>query len=457
MLAQDSRVAWWGSVGAVLVALTGLGVAVARLEWIAEPNGVVAGEMEIGLRPRWRIPAEAGPPLDMAATDDGRLLIATRNGRIYAIDSSGQLAENPLIDMPAAGIKLFRADEGGLCGIAIGPPHGPATGKVYTFTTEQFSAAGRVDFSHPEILPSGKGIPADQIVIREWSLNPPDPDRPLASSRVLMRVNHPGTIHHGGGLAFGPDGYLYISMGDGGGGNDREAGRPADVDGHTNSVGNAQDLTNVFGKILRINPTGSNSANGQYGVPRQNPFARRHGDVREIYAYGLRNPYRIRFDPPTGRLYAADVGQSEREEVDVIRPGGNYGWPLWEGTRYNGTASGRSVSVGPTPIEPIAEYSHWDGMAVIGGFLYRGTAIHALTGKYLFGDYFHAAQRAGRLFYTDAGGGTIMAFRYSHGDGLLPAPPEALVGIGRDAAGEPYALFDDGQIVQLVPPLPHAH
>src|SRR5205823_3073057 len=138
--------------------------------------------------------------------------------------------------------------------------------------------------------------------------------------------------HQGGGLKFGSDNNLYIALGDGGGGNDQNTNVPVNNDGHTNSVGNAQDTTVPFGKILRIDPLGSNSNNTQYGIPGDNPFATSSTDVKEIYAFGLRNPYRISFDRSNGTLIAADVGQGAREEVDTITRGGNYGWVFREGT-----------------------------------------------------------------------------------------------------------------------------
>lgn len=142
-----------------------------------------------------------------------------------------------------------------------------------------------------------------------------------------------------------------------------------------------------FGKILRIDPNGTNSGNGQYGIPATNPFATdTTGKLKEIYAYGFRNPYRFSFDSATGQLWVGDVGQSNREEVDTVTNGSNYGWPFREGTRDNSADAGRTTPAGFTSISPIGEYTHGDGIATIGGFIYHGSDIPALDGKYVFGD-----------------------------------------------------------------------
>jgi hypothetical protein len=210
---------------------------------------------------------------------------------------------------------------------------------------------------------------------------------------------------------------LYIPMGDGGGADDEDGDQsinpPPGVVGHPDG-GNAQNLGRVLGKILRIDVDGHDSANGQYGIPCDNPFFHTAGAVKEIWAYGLRNPYRISFDPANGRLIAGDVGQNDIEEVDVIVKGGNYGWPLKEGTKCfvpNGVAPGAATD-GPCPhpipaglTDPIAQYdTDTEGVAVSGGFVYRGRNDE-LRGRYIFGDFtriFHfpgGPDNFGRLFY----------------------------------------------------------
>jgi glucose/arabinose dehydrogenase len=222
----------------------------------------------------------------------------------------------------------------------------------------------------------------------------------------LLRIDKAYINHNGGALTFGPDRLLYLPLGDGGNANDQGIG-------HTDA-GNAQTLAsgNVLGKILRIDPLGGNSANGKYGIPRDNPFADKQNPLpgaHEIYAYGFRNPWRMSFDSETGQLYVGDVGQNDIEEVDIVEKGRNYGWPIKEGTfLFDTTQPGRAgegfvwANSPGSPaglIDPIAEYDHADGeqppfhstpdtrVAVIGGFVYHGHKIRAVRDKYVFGDY----------------------------------------------------------------------
>jgi glucose/arabinose dehydrogenase len=264
-----------------------------------------------------------------------------------------------------------------------------------------------------------------------------------------MRIDEPQFNHNAGDIAFGPDRMLYIAVGDGGAADDQGLGH---ADG-----GNGQDLTpgNVLGKILRINPQGHNSTNGQYGIPADNPFVHAGADP-EIWAYGFRNPFRMSFDTATGYLYAADVGQNDIEEVDVVWPGGNYGWPVKEGTflfDMNGDEPGfttvNSPGVPAGMIDPIAQYDHDEGVSVTGGFVYHGRSIPALEGSYVFGDWTSSfAGPMGRVFHlTD--------------DGIaeLGEPGIFVSGFGQDARGEVYVLGtqnvapvgETGVVMRLVP------
>jgi hypothetical protein len=288
-----------------------------------------------------------------------------------------------------------------------------------------------------------------------------------------MRIDEPEFNHNGGKLAFrASDHYLYISLGDGGAANDVG-------DGHTASTGNAQDLSNVLGKILRIDPlapaltTGSSdpvSANGKYRVPVSNPFVatlQPANRVIEIFAYGLRNPYRFSFDVPTDKFVVGDVGQNNIEEVDLVESGLNYGWNRKEGTFLFNPADG-SVSPDPSPdpafTDPLAEYSHADGEAVIGGFVYHGTALPSLAGKYVFGDLSAVASEGaggmptGRLFYLDnLNSSNIQEFRLGYDERALGL---FLKGIGQDADGEVYVVADSnigpsgtgGSVLKIVAP-----
>ncbi len=273
----------------------------------------------------------------------------------------------------------------------------------YTLQTESFSTANPpADFSNTEDFPATAISPNNQITLRQWTTSA-DPNVANTTSTVLLRINHPESNHQGGSLRFGPDGNLYLGLGDGGGANDFDFNGSAtsNVDGHNNAIGNGQDLTTVLGKILRINPNPTarpgftTSANGKYSIPTNNPFiSGSNGALPEIYAYGLRNPYKINFDSLNGTLYAADVGQSQREEIDSITSGGNYGWPFREGTRDNSADAERVTPPGFTSTDPIAEYTHADGIAIIGGVLYRGSNP-TLNGQFVFGDL--GAATVGRL------------------------------------------------------------
>ena len=261
---------------------------------------------------------------------------------------------------------------------------------------------------------------------------------------------------------------LYISLGDGGAADDQGAGHVP--------VGNGQDPSNVLGTVLRIDPTGTNSANGNYGVPNDNPFVGVAGFVDEIWAYGLRNPFRFTFDigttlnPGSGALLLADVGQNDIQEIDVINKGGNFGWPCREGSFFfdmNGAGGGFVTDIPPhiVPpglIDPIAQYDHDEGIAIIGGFVYRGTKIPALSGRYVCGEFAVTFANDGRLFHLDANDAVVE----------FPLVGQAamgrfVLGFGQDRDGEIYVLVNStgipfadgggqatGAILRLAPEAP---
>jgi glucose/arabinose dehydrogenase len=242
-----------------------------------------------------------------------------------------------------------------------------------------------------------------------------------SSRREVLTVDQPFSNHNGGHLAFGPDGYLYVGLGDGG-----SAGDPND---------NAQDLGTLLGKMLRIEPR---PADGRgYGVPGDNPFVGRDGARREIWAFGLRNPWRYSFDRETGDLWIADVGQNAREEIDVQPQGSaggeNYGWDAFEGSLpFEPPFLQRTVG-------PVYDYGQALGGTVIGGFVYRGSAIPALHGAYLFGDLFNP--RIQVLVPATRG------FRHIE----LDVRVDNLASFGEDQAGELYLMSLDGPVYRLAP------
>ncbi len=283
----------------------------------------------------------------------------------------------------------------------------------------------------------------------EWHVaNPRAADAAVdpTSAREVIRIPHPQFNHNGGTIAFGPDRMLYIGVGDGGAADDQGAGHVAG--------GNAQSADTLLGKILRIDPRGTDGPGGGYGIPASNPLVGAAG-LDEIWAWGFRNPYRFTF---AGRhLVVADVGQNDIEEIDVVRRGGNYGWPVKEGTFLfsqdnaagvdadgDGDPEGEATTSSPGQptglLDPIAQYDHDEGIAIVGGRAYRGS-IRGLRGRYVFGDYSRTFPvpggdaPAGRLFALTRRG----SIRELLLGGTAPLG-RAVLGFAEDARGELYVL-----------------
>lgn len=335
-------------------------------------------------------------PVAIANAGDGsnRLFVVDQRGTIHVIDN-GSVLPTPFLDI---GSKLVTEqpgyDERGLLGLAFHPNFG------------QSGMPGEDNFYVYYSAPQPNGDPNDPInpvnhqsVVAEYSV--PSLGSNVAdagSERVLLTIDEPQFNHNAGYLGFGNDGMLYITTGDGGGGGDNEPGHTGGGAGDpSGGLGNAQDLTKMLGKVLRIDVFGTNGPGGEYGIPNDNRFVGEGGGVREeIYAYGLRNPWRAAFDDGpggTGRFFVADVGQGDVEEVNLVEAGGNYGWRIKEGTfDFDNTVT-------PDPdvplIDPVSEYAHPGsniglpeiGLAVTGGVVYRGSEFPELDGKYLFGDW----------------------------------------------------------------------
>jgi len=267
---------------------------------------------------------------------------------------------------------------------------------------------------------------------------PPDGDTRIAaytmngdtvdptSRRELLAVDQPFPNHKGGDIEIGPDGFLYIGLGDGGAGGD--------------PLGNGQNTNVLLGKILRVDPT-QPAGGKQYGIPPGNPFADGQGGAPEVWAYGLRNPWRFSFDPRNGDLWIADVGQGQWEEIDLLPAasggggGANLGWNQMEGSH--------SFEGGSNPdggVLPIFEYDHDQGCSITGGVVYRGTGVPGLAGAYLFTDYCNGTIRAVR-----AQDGAVSEER------VFDAEDTSLVAFGEDAAGEAYVMSLDGPIYRLDP------
>ena len=400
--------------------------------------------------------------------DTHRLFVVEQNGLLRIIQD-GTLLPGAALNITNRVQPPLNAnspnDERGFLGLAFHPgfnnSSSPGYQTLYTYNSEMIPTNTMPTYPVPTTATNNY-----RNVINEWKIsttndNVVDP----SSRREVISFGKTASNHNGGTCAFGPDGYMYLALGDGGDAND--VGLSHIVPG-----GNAQNLGTPLGKFLRFDPLdpalnpGSPdpiSANGQYRIPTTNPF-QDAGQVHEIYCYGMRNPYRFCFDFVTGDLIHADVGQNNIEEIDRIIRGGNYGWAVKEGDfLFNMTNSPAGVAgtIGTPPgnrspgspsglIDPISgpqgtlEYDHNEGISITGGFVYRGSAIPQLYGKYVFGDLALKTQpvRAdGRLFYADLQAGTMNAFPLFQFGGSAVLPNGLTVhGFGQDADGELYAL-----------------
>lgn len=290
-------------------------------------------------------------PIEMVQAFDGtnRLFVAQQRGLIYVFDNSPSVSSKKIF-LNLSGKVSPSGGEAGLLGLAFHPNYETNRYFYVNFTFDSASAL----YSR----------------ISRFTASSSNPDTTLPSTeQILITLPQPFSNHNGGKVSFGPDGYLYISFGDGGSGGDPQ--------------GNGQSLSTLLGKILRINV--DSSANGKnYSIPVSNPyFGNLSGYKEEIYAYGLRNVWKFSFDYTTGKLWAGDVGQNAFEEIDIIEKGKNYGWNKMEGFNCYGTCD----TTGKGFTRPVYHYSHTLGLSITGGYIYRGTLLPGLYGKYLYADY----------------------------------------------------------------------
>ncbi len=339
-------------------------------------------------------------PLEYSTAGDGsnRIFIVEKPGRILVFPNDPQVEEAEVF-LDVTAIVDSNASEKGLLGLAFHPNY-QTNGYFFINYTNR-----------------------DGTVIARYQVDPGNPNRALPdSASILLSFPQPYDNHNGGRLEFGPDGYLHIATGDGG-----SAGDPQN---------NAQNRGNLLGKILRIdvdNPAG----NLPYGIPADNPFvSNTEGWREEIYAYGLRNPWKFSFDQQRGWLWAADVGQNRIEEIDIIKSGGNYGWRIMEGSLcYPASASCNQEGL----ILPIFEYAHPIGNSITGGYAYYGNAVPDLYGAYVYGDF-----GTGVLFalWPDADQ-TVQDNRLLLDTGLL------ISSFGLDQDGELYVVDFGGKLYKI--------
>lgn len=361
--------------------------------------GPPAGTVPVGLE---EVAAGLSFPVYLTAPpgDLARLFIVEKGGAIRIV-KDGALLPTPFLDL---GGRVSTGGEQGLFALAFDPA---------------YAANGRFIVHYTDV--------AGNTVVSLFRVGADDPDRAdPASEVVLLTAEQPFANHNGGQILFGPDGMLYVGLGDGGG-----SGDPG---------GRGQSLTDLLGDILRVDVRGGTS----YTAPPDNPFVGRTDARPEIWSSGLRNPWRFTFDPATGDLYIADVGQGAWEEVDVVTAaqgagrGANFGWNVMEGRHCFA-----DPGCDPSPFTlPLVEYSHDQGCSVTGGFVYRGAAIPALQGHYFYADYCQ---------------GWVRSFRLQDGQAVEPqawptlAPGGAVPGFGQDAAGELYVMNAEGRVFRIVP------
>ncbi len=341
-------------------------------------------------------------PVDLqsAPGDRSRLYVVEQTGSIRLIKDNA-LQASPFLDLSAG---VGNGGERGLLGLAFHPQYA-TNGRFYVNYTNREGDTRISEFR------------------RSQNADLADP----SSERLLIAVDQPFANHNGGGLAFGNEGRLYIALGDGG-----SAGDPQN---------NAQNLQSRLGKILRIDVDSASP----YAIPGDNPFANQTGPAREVWALGLRNPWRISFDRSTGDLYIGDVGQSRREEIDIglgsRRGGENYGWRVTEGTLcFNPSAN--CGTAGFTP--PVAEYDHSVGCSVTGGYVYRGCRMPGYAGTYFYGDFCTSIIRSLRLQNG-------VATDQRDWSGVLSRGIDAISSFGVDADGELYIVDYSGRILKVVP------
>ena len=335
-------------------------------------------------------------PVDIQQPADGtqRLFVVEQAGTVRIIQG-GMLLATPFLDIRSS---VTSGGEMGLLGLAFHPNYSQNRRFFVSYTR---TVSGQL-----------------QSVIAEYETSAADPNVAGAAERVLLTVDQPFENHNGGQIQFGPDGFLYIGYGDGGAGGD--------------PLGNGQNLNTLLGKILRIDVDSAQP----YAVPPDNPFVGQGGIRPEIWAGGFRNPWRFSFDRASGRLFVGDVGQSDFEEIDLVRRAGNYGWNVMEGAHCYPPPS---IGCNTSGLElPVAEYSHSEGNSVTGGYVYSGSGIQELRGTYVFGDF--GSGRIWRLVETSSG--TWLR-------SLLLDTDLNVSSFGQDQAGELYVVEYSGAVYRL--------
>lgn len=402
-------------------------------------------------------------PIGLVPVPDnsGRLIVIDQIGTLWVLDAEGNKLPTPFIDLTSRMQPLNPGfDERGLLGVAFHPEYA-TNGRLFIYYNAPPRAGGPTPTTTWNNLArfSEFKVSADPNIID------------MNSERVFLEIDDPQGNHNGGTMIFGHDGYLYISVGDGGGANDTNAGHVEDWYA-TNAGGNGQDIEqNLWGSILRLDM----DAAMPYGIPADNPFVGKPG-LDEIYAYGFRNPYRMSFDMGgSKRLFVGDAGQVLWEEVSVVDKGGNYGWNVKEGTHcFNAAAPSTVLTDCPTTdnfgnrlIDPVIEMLNAANPApgiktltVIGGHVYRGKDLHGLKGDYVFGSFSRSfAGPMGEIFVAKPAGPGLWPFEKLALKSFPDHLGAFLKGFGQDLSGEIYVTTSTvlgpsgttGKVYKLVP------
>lgn len=360
----------------------------------SRPAMKTAGPLPITVRIQ-KVAANVQAPTALVFTGSGDGWLTEQSGKIRVI-RNGALTDEIIIDLAPKLVKMHNGyEERGLLGIALHPQFASNKKFYVVYSTPATQKANHTDVLAEYVWPAN-GAAVDPY-----------------SGRIGLTADKPDGNHNGGCIQFGPDGYLYLSVGDGGGQHDQHG-----------EIGNGQNLNTWLGKILRIDvnvPAG-------YAVPKDNPFVGRSDAKPEIWAYGFRNVWRFSFDKASGQLFAGDLGQDNWEEADIVTKGGNYGWRIVEGTHCHNPENSCDAK---GTILPITEYPHSTGLSITGGHVYNGKNIPALKAKYLFADW------TGPAFYLQKSGD-----KWLRGKLLFKEIPEGtrITLFGEDTAGEVYVL-----------------
>lgn len=377
--------------------------------------------------------------LKEAPDGSGRRFIVDQAGKIFILDSTNKMEATAFLDLSNKLVSLNSDyDERGLLGLAF-HPNFETNGRLFVYYSAPLRAGAPADFNHTSHI--------SQFTV---SSDPNEVDQ--NSEQIIIQVDQPQSNHNGGTIEFGQDGYLYISLGDGGNANDVGTGHVEDWY-ELNEGGNAQNVkANLLGKIVRIDV----NSGAPYGIPSDNPFAGGDGQD-EIYAYGFRNPYRFSFDMATGTLLVADAGQEQWEEVSIVSLGNNYGWNVKEGTHCFDTENPETSpsdcpdtdSIGNPLIDPVIEFKNSKqagglGLVIVGGYVYRGTEVPELNGQYIFGSWSTSfSSPDGKILAAPVMPGSSELWSFTGLD-LKDQPDgninEFVMGFGQDLSGEVYVL-----------------